>query len=162
MIVSCSSNPENSVKEGTLNIDPSVTVGDVFNGYKYFSYKTWKSFKDSQNRQIVEFNGKLDFDKFANTELEGMTLTSEMVKKAKSQLGDIEVTYVAQFAISKDGKTFRLNYSGIRISGTNKDTGKNFFKDNPDNDLSVLQNIYANKPEPTTWALLYSIGVGTQ
>lgn len=32
----CSSNPEDVVKSGTLQIDPSVTVGDAFNGYQYF------------------------------------------------------------------------------------------------------------------------------
>jgi len=163
MISGCSSKPENSVKEGTLNIDTSVTVGDAFNGYKYFSDKSWKAFRDSQNRQIVEFNGKLDFDKFANTELEGMTLTTEMLKKAKTQLkaqlGNIELTYIAQFKISKNGKTFKLSYSGIKISGTNKDTGNYFSKDIPDNDLYILRSIYANKPEPTTWLLLYNVDV---
>jgi hypothetical protein len=116
----CGSNPEDAVKSGTLQIDPSVTVGDALNEYQYFGTKKWGSFKDTQKRQIVEFNGLLDFDKFAGSELQGMQLTADMLKKAKQKLGDGKLTYVAQFAVSKDGKTFNLKYSGIKIAGTNK------------------------------------------
>ncbi|MDO9567644.1 MAG: hypothetical protein Q7J15_13030 [Candidatus Desulfaltia sp.] len=36
MVISgCSSNPEEVVKNGTLQIDSSVTVGDALNGYQY-------------------------------------------------------------------------------------------------------------------------------
>jgi len=159
MVISgCSSNPEEVVKNGTLQIDSSVTVGDALNGYQYFDDREWKSFEDPQKRQVVEFNGAVDYDKFADTELEGMQLTSDMVKKAKQKLGDIAITYEAQFAVSKDGKTFELKYSGIKMSGTNKDTGKKMDQDIADDNFLMIQHIYANKPEPTIWGLLLSAG----
>ena len=144
VISGCSSNPEDVVKSGTLQIDSSVTVGDALNGYQYFDDREWKSFEDPQKRQIVEFNGAIDFDKFADTELEGMRLTSDMVKKAKEKLGDIAMTYEAQFAVSKDGKTFELKYSGIKMSGTNKNTGKKIDQDMADDNFLMIQHVYAN------------------
>ena len=158
MLYGCGTNSEDSVKSGTLQIDPSVTVGDALNGYQYFGNKKWESFQDSQKRQIVEFNGAVDYDKFAGSELQGMQLTTDMVKKAKQKLGDMKITYVAQFAVSKDGKTFNLKYSGIKMAGTNKDTGKKGEQDISDENFLMLQHIYANKPEPSTWGLLMSAG----
>lgn len=56
MVISgCSSNPEDVVKSGTLQIDSSVTVGDALNGYQYFDDREWKSFEDSQKRQIRRY-----------------------------------------------------------------------------------------------------------
>lgn len=158
MLCSCGTNPEDLVKSGTLQIDPSVTVGDALNEYQYFGNKKWESFQDTQKRQIVEFNGVLNFDKFAGIELQGMQLTADMLKKAKQKLGDMKLTYVAQFAVSKDGKTFNLKYSGIKMAGTNKDTGKKGEQDISDENFLMLQHIYANKPEPSTWGLLISAG----
>lgn len=152
----CGSNPEDVVKNGTLQIDSSVTVGDALNGYQYFDDHEWKSFEDPQKRQIVEFNGTLDFDKFYDSELQGIKLTADMVKKAKKKLGDLAMTYEAQFAVSKDGKTFELRYSGVKMSGTNRDTGKKMDQDLADDDYLMIQHIYANKPEPSTWGLLLS------
>lgn len=151
----CSSNPEDVVKSGTLQFDKSVTVGDALNGYQYFDDKEWKSFKDPQKRQIVEFNGAFDFDKFANIELPGMQqLTSDMIKKAKRNLRDLAITYKAQFAVSKDGKSFELRYSGIKMSGTNKDTGQKSDQNIADTTFFTIQHIYANKPDLVTWRLL--------
>ena len=158
MLAGCGANPEDFVKSGTLQIDQSVTVGDALNGYHFFGSKDWKSFQDSQKRQIVEFNGALNWEKFVGSELQGIQLTADMIKKAKQKLGDIEIAYVAQFAVAKDGETFDLKYSGIKMTGTNKDSGQKMDQDLSDENYLMLQHIYANKPEPSTWGLLVSAG----
>lgn len=45
------------VKGGTLGADKTVTVGNALDKYKHFSKTKWKSFKDEQDRQVVEFTG---------------------------------------------------------------------------------------------------------
>jgi hypothetical protein len=161
-ISGCNANPENVVKKGTLQIDTSTTVGDALNGYQFFGDRSWKVFEDPQKRQIVEFNGTFDYNKFADTELLQTQLTSDMVKKAKQEIGHIKITYEAQFAVSKDGKTFDLKYSGTNMSGTHKGTGEMTDTDIPDNDFTMIKYIYANKPEPSTWAFLYSSALFSQ
>ncbi|MBA7570968.1 hypothetical protein ES708_12724 [subsurface metagenome] len=153
---SCGSSPEDVVKTGTLKLDPSATVEDAFNGYQFFGKKSWKSLKDQQNREIVEFNGSLDFDKFVGAEMNGIQIPSTLVKKAKRT--DFKMKYVAQFAISKNGNAFQLKYSGIAITGTNLKTGEPFNEDIADDDFSVLKRIYGNKPELNTLGVLFAIG----
>jgi len=149
-------NPIDMVKTGSLQFDTSVTVGDALSGYQYFSNTSWKSYEDPQKRTIVEFNGVLDYDKFIGSKLQGMELTADMVKNGKKQLGDIKLTYVAQFTISKTDETFDVQFSGLNMAGTNRQTGEAVNQNIPDSDLTSLQYIYSNQPEPSTWGLLGS------
>lgn len=152
----CSRNPESVVKEGSLQLDSSVTVGDALDGYEYFGDTEWDSFEDSQKRRIVEFHGMLDFDLFAGSEFQGTQLTAEEVEKAKDKLGDMAIRYEAQFYVSKDGESFQLKYSGVHMSGTNKETGEKMEEDMADDEYVMIQHIYANQPEPSTWGLLFA------
>ncbi len=147
-----------AVKSGTLAIDKSVTVGDALDGYGYFANREWSMIKDSQNRKTVQFRGHLDYDKFVGAELEGMTLTEDLVKKAKAifSQGKVELTFIVQFAISTGGDTFEVKYSGIEVKGINKDTGVSETNAQPDENSVMLQHVYANKPEPVTFQLLLS------
>ncbi|NLC71306.1 MAG: hypothetical protein GX751_08110 [Desulfuromonadaceae bacterium] len=156
----CGSSPEDIVKSGVLEIDPSVKIGDVMDGYQYFGDKEWSSFVDSNNRPIVEFKGTIDFYKFRGSELEGIRITPDMVYKAASKLQEVSVTYVARFFIFKEGKAFSLKYSGLNMTGSKKSTGKKMVQNIPDKDYSILQHIYANKPEPFTWDMLMSAASG--
>lgn len=156
-LVGCGgSNPISLVKGGTLAIDESVSVGAALEGYKYFDKQAWSKIEDSQGRQIVEFRGHLDFDQFVGAELEGMKLTEDVVQKGKAKLaeGHMDLTYVIQFAIGKDGETFEVKYSGLEMKGTNMDTGDSVSEDIPDEDLRTFQCIYSNQPEPATFVLL--------
>jgi hypothetical protein len=147
-----------AVKSGTLAIDKSVTVGNALDGYGYFANREWSTIKDSQNRKIVQFRGCLDYDKFVGAELQGTTLTEDMVKKAKAVFsqGKVELTFIVQFAISTVGDTFEVKYSGVEVKGINKDTGVSETNIQPDENSVILQHVYANKPEPATFALLLS------
>jgi len=156
------SNSMSLVKGGTLEYDETVTVGAALEGYKYFDDYAWSELEDSQGRQVVEFRGHLDFDQFVDAELEGMKLSQDMVERGKSELSEagMDLNYVIQFAIGKDGKTFQVKYSGLEMKGSNIDTGLSGCEDMPDEDLMIFQCIYSNQPEPATFGLLVSGGLG--
>lgn len=78
--------PVGIVKEGIMEMDKSVTVGDAFDNYKYFKSVKWESLEDDQGRTIVECSG--------------------MIKDSNFRLD-------VQFTIMKDGKTFELSYAGL-------------------------------------------------
>lgn len=144
------------VKKGTLQFDTTVTVGDALSNYKYFSNTKWSSFEDSQKRTVVEFSGDLDFNKFIGEELDGVPIkvSEEKVKNFRTKVGDLKLTYIAQFSISKTDNSFNVLFSGINMSGTNHQTGKHGSTQIPDKDLNTLQTIYRNKPEVSTLVLL--------
>ncbi len=162
-ICGCSAGPVDAVRNGTLNIDPSVTVGDAFNGYKYFGKKEWKAFKDTQNRQIVEFRGKIDIDKFAGITFMETLLTREMIERAKKKLGNPVFTYFVQFAVSKNGKTFQLIYNGVHVTGKDAKTGKKIDENISLEGLGLLipsgiRFIYKNLPLPYVVSVLIDNG----
>ena len=151
---------EDIVKNGVLNIDPSVTVGDALNGYKYFGHTDWKSFEDSQKRRIVEFNGIFDYDKFSDTKTEQLptvVLTADNIHKMKERSQGLKIAYVAQFSISRDGEAFELRYSGFKAFGANQNADKKIKgmeKEQPDEGFKLLKNIYGNKLDPSVWMFL--------
>jgi hypothetical protein len=51
------------VKNGYLGNEKSMTVGKIFDNYKYFKSTTWKSFKSERGQRVVEFNGVIDSNK---------------------------------------------------------------------------------------------------
>jgi hypothetical protein len=154
------------VKKGSIALDKSVTVGNAFDGYQYFSQRAWSAITDPQKRKIVQFRGRYDFDKFVGVEIPelGGTLDKDMVKKAKAILGPakIQYTYTVQFALSKEDDTFEVKYSGIEMRALNKDTGKMVTEDLPDEEFKCLQNIYTNKPEPAISVMIIQSSLATE
>ena len=53
----------NVVKNGTLYIDNTVTVGNAFDNYQYFNNTEWRTFETEQKRKIVEVIGSYDLAK---------------------------------------------------------------------------------------------------
>ena len=51
------SGDESVVKNGTLDFDKSITVGQAFDKYKYFSSTKWKCFSTDNGKKIVEVKG---------------------------------------------------------------------------------------------------------
>jgi len=160
---------EDIVKSGRLKLDPSVNVGEALNRYQYFVHTEWKSFEDSQKRQLVEFNGIFDYDKFSDTIIDGLSstfLTAEKIRKAKEKSQGLKVAYVAQFAISADGESFDLKYSGLKTFGANQDASeevKSMQKERADEGLKLFRNIYSNKLDPSIWGFfLYLSEIKTE
>ncbi|OWA37224.1 hypothetical protein B9G55_03910 [Saccharibacillus sp. O16] len=54
------------VKQGALNVDSSMRVGEVFDGF--FSNPKWRYFKSELNEDVVEFTGDANYgDEFGHT-----------------------------------------------------------------------------------------------
>ena len=143
--------PVNLVKRGVLEMDKSVNIGSALDHYAFFKSTSWKAVRDSQQRNIVIFEGALDIDKYSGAKIEelGFTVTPEMVKRGRTRLGDISFTFIAQFTINTDRSTFQLTNSSHRMEGTNRDTKQKFSQDMPDPSNQIFRlYIYKNKPDP--------------
>ncbi len=114
-------------------MDETVTVGNAFDGYKYFTKKEWGNFEDSQKRKIVEFKGTIPIDKLIGSGF----ATAEVVSDFNKKFGINEIVFVAQFALSADGKSFELKYAGVQAD-------INKFEDSVNNGLLYLKDIYTN------------------
>lgn len=136
----CGSNPIDLVKDGILNFDKSITVGNAFDRYNYFRKNDWKFFESTQKRKIVQFSAIIDLNNILQNAKDREEFTTDAYKatlwnKIKS------ITYIAQFIIDYDMKGFKLGYSGLEI------ILKNGAKiELADNDTDILKDIYSNKP----------------
>ena len=93
------------VKDGILDIDKSVTVGQAFDKYKYFKKVEWDDFETENGRDIVEVKGTFS-DDYIDTK-------NEIVQnKLKS------VILTTQFQINKD-ETFEIYAIDIEMTGEN-------------------------------------------
>lgn len=56
------------VKKSTLSIDKTVSIGQAFDKYEFFSEKHWENFIDGKERKIARFCGvfHLTFDSYVN------------------------------------------------------------------------------------------------
>lgn len=147
-----SSSDISTVKNGTLLVDKSVTLGNAFDGYKLFTKKEWKSLSDPQKRRIVEFSGTIDMPTIVgkckaaaekNKHL-GKTniFQNEYDGVAKVNDNVNECTYYAQFFIAQDGKSFSLNQSGIRFTLKDGKSHEGKFDESEASDL--ISKIYKN------------------
>lgn len=146
---------ENQVRNGTLNFDPSVTISDALDNYEYFSQTEWASHTSRQGRNIVEFSGVMDLDKYIGTKVDRITITDEILEKTRT-VANPEVEYILKFSVSKIDDTFEVMSSEIVFSGYNKKEKKEVSKSIPDNNLTSLEAIYANSPELNTQAVILS------
>ncbi|WP_442765654.1 hypothetical protein [Sulfurospirillum cavolei] len=132
-LIGCSSN-ENIVKNGTLAFDKSITVGQAFDKYSYFSSTKWRSFKTDNGRQIVEVRGEFT-DKFLK--LKELVWGTEYNK----------AVLVVQFKINKDD-TFEILAIGFDVTLKNGekefvDMGKNLTKGQLN---LLLKELYSGEP----------------
>lgn len=124
------------VKNGYLDFDKSITLGQALDGYKFFSKKEWKAYKTEQGRRVVEFVGEHD--------LNNPEFASSKEKFSKDGI-------MFQFVINNDD-TYVLN--GGKLLKETKD-GKNEDVDvaqlamilkSPGMTIEhMLGNVYANK-----------------
>ncbi len=101
MITGCSD--IDTVKDGTLNFDNSITVGEAFDKYSYFTSTNWKNFETSNGRKIVEVTGD-----FNNEYIKLMGWTKQFA----------QASLTVQFKINKDD-TFEVSAIGFNVVGMN-------------------------------------------
>lgn len=156
-VASCSVEPVDVVKEGTLNFDESVTIGAALDGYKYFEKSTWETFETSQGRTIVEFTGVMAQNAYVGSTLEGVRLTEEILTRSNVIMKDLKFTYSCQFQISEEDDTFEVVYSGINFSGDDTIANEHLDDNVKDDDFSILKRLYNNEPDENTLVFLIAI-----
>lgn len=146
-----SSNIE-QVKNGYLEFDKSITLGDALDNYKFFKLTKWTEFESDQGRTIIEFTGDIDLIKVAEDALDlpGLYgngfggpswLGMEDKEKMKVCLRDRnncilskkEYTVIIQFIMNNDD-TFELSYIGH--STNNKEFSQ---------EITQIKDIFKNK-----------------
>jgi hypothetical protein len=98
-IIGCENSDIYSVKNGYLNDFKTITVGEAFDKYKYFTDVKWDSFKTDNGTKIVEVKGYLNEDSNSSKKLENYLLT--------------------QFTINQSDNTFEISYMGLMIKDKN-------------------------------------------
>jgi len=134
--ISLINNNVSIVKNGILDFDKSLTVGQAFDNYKYFKDVEWESFTSENGRKVVEVNAKLDFSKYPD---------SEALKKQEVK----NITIFFQFLINQDLESFQIHTYGMEFEmndGTKKTVDAKDLNLNQYNILNNLQEIYNNQP----------------
>lgn len=150
LLSGCGKDPVTLVKQGTLDIDKSVTIDNVSKGYKFFKNTEWNTFTDSQKRTIVQFKSLVDIDAYKDSKLQYFALSSDDIEYTKTLVKDIH--YIAQFAINQDGKTFQVKYIGLDCVGIN---GKEASV--PDQNDSMLKSLYKNQLDDQVFMFLLAV-----
>ncbi len=120
------------VKDGTLNFDSSITVGQAFDNYQYFKETKWEELETANGRKIIEVNGV-----FTDKYLKLMGWTKQFA----------QASLTVQFKINKDD-TFEVSAIGLNVVGINEQTkeidlgeGMSILQLN-----NMLKELYNDKP----------------
>ena len=130
MVTGCSD--VSTVKDGTLNFDNSITVGQAFDRYSYFSDTDWKDFETSNGRKIVQVTGEFNDD---------------YIKKMGWTKQFKEASLIVQFKINKDD-TFEISAIGLELTSLKGKTKKVDLGQGMSNRQfnSMLKELYNDKP----------------
>jgi len=160
------------VKNGTLGFDKSVQVGPALEGYSCFKKVIWRSFNTPQGRTIIEAIATVDIGTYKNTQNDeaipigwggsiipaGNVLASESLDKLTKAFKSIELTYTAQFQLSKTDETFDVAYSGYMLKTTKLDGANPVEQEvKDDQEQNSLRSIFSNKPDQKIVALLMTL-----
>jgi hypothetical protein len=116
----CSDSGVSTVKNGVLDFDKSITIGQAFDNYKYLKGVAWRSFTSDNGRDVVEVTGDIAFD---------LPLPDgEKTPKA-----------VFQFVINQDD-TLQLKYAGVEVDGEDLLGGMGFIGDLAK--MEILGSVY--------------------
>lgn len=121
-----------TVKDGTLNFDNSITVGEAFDKYSYFLDTDWTDFKTSNGRKIVQVTGEFNDDY-----IKKMGWTKQFEK----------ASLIVQFKINKD-ETFEIaaiDLEATSLKGKTKkvDLGQGISQRQLNN---MLKELYNDRP----------------
>lgn len=105
-----------TVKDGVLDLDKSTTVGRAFDGFRYFSTKTWTHTTTENGRKLVEVTGTVDLSKLTSEDIAAATANAfgpsantaqsdATLRNAQRQLKSAQ--FVFRFVLNLDN-TFEL------------------------------------------------------
>jgi hypothetical protein len=115
------------------SVDKSITIGQAFDGYKYFSEKEWTEFTTQQGRKIVQFKASMNDDYLKMYNTNPVYTSQNGVLKYKGFLIRMTVNYDGTFGQTES--TITTTYANNKT-----ETFKGFSK----NDLfDIYQNKFA-------------------
>jgi hypothetical protein len=159
------------VKDGTLNYDKSLTVGEALEDYSYFKDTSWNLIEADQGRKVVEFSGTLNCKRM----LEDLFLDLETIERGKTSLAsgshveevtaakiimdqvnkkwfrdypelieehNFTLNYDIQFLLSKSDDSFELAYTGLSLEGDNMKGSSHYKEDFPEHKLNPNGHAY--------------------
>lgn len=121
-----------TVKNGTLDFDKSITVGQAFDKYKYFSSTKWRSFTTDNGRKIVEVQGVFKNEYLQHMQWEDRFASASLIVQFKMNQDDtFEISAIAFDFLTRNGDKQR---SDIGTSLTVRQFN------------NFLKELYNNKP----------------
>jgi len=136
------------VKNGYLNFDQSLTVGQAFETYKYFGKKEWTTLKDERGRKYVIFKAQMnkDYLKETNKQREEVINNPTLMNIMPLPTNDgiiITQEWVIQFTINYDSTYIVSDIKHISVYTSGKTTSSDLVDIN-----TVLHSIYENIVAP--------------
>lgn len=132
LVCSCGSDPVDLVKNGILDFDKSVTVGNAIDGYKYFENVTWNTFKTDQGRVVVQVEGHIIFP---DTNVARKVIYKEKTFTCNLKEETIDPKYVIQFVLLQGEERFKIAHEEINYKCS---SGKSFRHGDLGNFLSMI------------------------
>ena len=136
MITGCDNNVD-LVKDGIMNFNKTITVGDAFDNWKDCENSEWKSFKTDNNIPVVQFKcEKKGVTEFMNK------CKSFLSKKEQEKASYLDIksnTQIFQWTINKDD-TFQID--NVQVETVWSD-GKKF--SDSQKPMEQLERVYNNE-----------------
>lgn len=142
VLAGCGSNVD-AVRDGTLLIDETVTIGGAIEGCSWVKSVKWKEFETDQGRQIVEAKAVLKNEPHLknapNFNSSKEDNWSKPLKLLTENLGTM--TYTMQFAMTRDGESFEPLAANLTVTYRKKD-GSDGIEEVNDEDFAILVEMY--------------------
>lgn len=119
------------VKNGTLELDKSLTVGKAIDNYKYFKKTKWELVTTDNGRKVVTVTAAMDTEKHPSM-------------GAQSGIKSADMKF--QFKINQD-KTFEIGWCGLAIEKNDGQKVEPSENVNLQMCLNSLKSIYNNSPD---------------
>ncbi len=104
VIISGCSDDVKTIKNGTLEFDKSITVGQAFDKYKYFSSTKWKSFSTDNGRKIVEVQGTFKNEYLQHMRWEDKFASASLIVQFKMNQDDtFQISAIAFDFLTRNG-----------------------------------------------------------
>lgn len=129
--------PIKILKDRTMSIDESLTIGQAFDNWEECENNKWNSIVEKNGRNIVEFNCDL---KNIKSEIKTLFDNNTITKNEFSLLDLKNAQFKVRWAINTDKKSFKID--DIKITYLWMDDLEKTYNINP----LFLESIYKNKP----------------
>lgn len=126
----CSKDDVTVAKEGHLDFNKSITIGQALDGYKYFGNKEWLATKTPQGTRLVIF--KADMNPQFVKEINGACKSTAPQKTIESQ------KWAIQFTLNKDNSIFVSGTQTLSIAPDKTKKAGSLSE-------ALLQSVYKNE-----------------